>query len=205
MNARVQFPEPHEAIRQRKEVVRVYVAHSLDELMQVMSIRSVVYMGEQFCPYCEEFDGNDFNGATHLIARLGSEPIGVMRLRWFADFAKVERFAVLREYRGGEVAKALFDFAYALAARKGYRRVLGYIQARLAPFMQRVGGVHVRSGRPHFVFSDHEYIEVEKLLAPVPDAITADSDPMVLVRPEGDWDRPGVLDRSAIRPASNPH
>jgi len=128
-----------------------------------------------------------------------------MRLRWFADFAKVERFAVLREHRGGEVAKALFKTAYSLAARKGYRRVLGYIQARLAPFMRRVGGVHVRSGRPRFVFSDHEYIEVEKLLEPVPDAITVDSDPMMMVRPEGDWDRPGVLDRSRVRPATNPH
>ena len=42
-------------------------------------------------------------------------------------------------------------------------------------------------------------------LAPAPDALTIDSDPMMILRPEGAWDRPGILDRSAARPASNPH
>ena len=32
-------------------------------------------------------DGNDLAGATHLIARIGSQPVGVIRLRWFCDFA----------------------------------------------------------------------------------------------------------------------
>jgi hypothetical protein len=27
----------------------------------------------------------------------------------------------------------------------------------------------------------------------------------VLIRPEGDWDKPGVLDLSATRPPTNPH
>jgi predicted GNAT family N-acyltransferase len=185
--------------------VRVDVARTLDDLLQMAAIRAVVYMGEQACPFDEEFDGNDFNGATHLIARVGGEPVGVMRIRWFADFVKFERFAVLSKKRGGEVARALFDAAYALAERKGYRRVLGYIQARLLPFMKRVGGLRERTGRARFVFSDHEYIEVEKLLSPGDDAIGVDSDPMVMIRPEGAWDRPGVLDHSAYRPATNPH
>ena len=39
--------------------------------------------------------------------------------------------------------------------------------------------------------------------APPPDALTLESDPMVLLRPEGAWDEAGVLDRSADRPATN--
>jgi predicted GNAT family N-acyltransferase len=205
MTAKVTFPEPLARVCVPKEAVSVSVANSLDELMQVVSIRSLVYMGEQFCPYAEEFDGNDFNGATHLVARIGLEPVGVVRLRWFAGFAKLERFAILRDQRGGNVARALFQAAYELAARKGYQRVLGYIQARLAPFMRRVGGMVPRPGRSRFVFSDHEYIEVERVLDELPDAITIDTDPMVILRPEGAWDRPGVLDYSAARPATNPH
>jgi hypothetical protein len=34
-------------------------------------------------------------------------------------------------------------------------------------------------------------------LTPPADAIGLESDPFVLLRPEGDWDRPGVLDRFA--------
>lgn len=204
MNARVTFQEPISPIRLDPPLT-ITIARSLDDFVQMTAVRAMVYMGEQQCPFDEEFDGNDFNGATHLIARVGSQPVGVMRLRWFAEFAKIERFAVIKDHRGGETARALFQAGYDLAARKGYRRVLGYIQARLAPFMRRVGGVRERHGRPRFVFSDHEYVEVERILPPRADALTIDADPLVLLRPEGDWDRPGVLDHSAARPASNPH
>jgi len=204
MNARVVLREPIEPIVIGDEI-DVTVARTLDDLLQMAAIRAVVYMGEQQCPFAEEFDGNDFNGATHLIAREHGEPLGVMRVRWFADFAKIERFAVLSGRRGGPAARALFKTAYEVAAQKGYRVVLGYIQARLAPFMKRVGGVTVRPGRPRFVFSDHEYVEVERRLTLPPNALTIDSDPMVILRPEGQWDRPGVLDHSTHRPPTNPH
>ncbi|TKW74593.1 MAG: GNAT family N-acetyltransferase, partial [Bradyrhizobium icense] len=41
-------------------------------------------------------------------------------------------------------------------------------------------------------------------IEPGPDAITIGSDPYLIIRPEGDWDRPGVLDRSAEREATSP-
>jgi hypothetical protein len=48
-----------------------------------------------------------------------------------------------------------------------------------------------------FSFSNLEFIEGDVDLAADSDALTSRSDPYVLVRPEGQWDRPGVLDRSA--------
>lgn len=39
---------------------------------------------------------------------------------------------------------------------------------------------------------------------PPHDALTLDTDPYELLRPEGAWNEPGVLDRSAARTASNP-
>jgi hypothetical protein len=103
------------------------------------------------------------------------------------------------------VPRALLDAAFDLAARKGYRRVMGHTQRRLAPVLMRYGGVQVRKDRPGFVFSDHEYVETIRELNPPDDAVNIDSDPMVLLRPEGVWDRPGVLDHSQERPATNPH
>jgi predicted GNAT family N-acyltransferase len=205
MNARVELPEPHQPTAMPKAAVGVSVAHTLDDLMQAMAIRSVVYMGEQVCPYDEEFDGNDLAGATHLIARIGRQPVGVIRLRWFCDFAKLERLTVLPSCRGGAVPRALLDAAFKLAAQKGYRRIMGHTQVRLAPVLKRLGNVDVRPGRAPFTFSDHEYVETIKHLTPPHDAVSIDSDPMVLLRPEGAWDRPGVLDRSTDRPATNPH
>ncbi|MBS0384333.1 MAG: GNAT family N-acetyltransferase [Proteobacteria bacterium] len=183
----------------RNERVDVAVARSIAEIMEAFAIRTLVYMGEQNCPYDEEYDGNDFAAATHLIARVGREPVGVMRLRWFADFCKVERVAVRREHRGGEVAQAMIEAACEIAGRKGYRTILGHIQSHLLPFWRRYGGVSVRSGRPRFFFSDHEYVEVVRTLAPHANALTLDTPAMVLLRPEGAWDEPGVLDRSNER------
>ena len=51
--------------------------------------------------------------------------------------------------------------------------------------------------------SDHDYVEMIVEGVPPPDALTLDSDPLVLLRPEGAWDEAGVLDTSAARPASN--
>jgi predicted GNAT family N-acyltransferase len=205
MTAKIALTEPYEPVPLPKEAISVGVAHTLDDLMQAMAIRSVVYMGEQLCPYDEEFDGNDLAGATHLIARIGRQPVGVLRLRWFCDFAKLERLTVLPSCRGGAVPRALLDAAFELAAKKGYRKIMGHTQVRLAPVLKRLGNVQVRSDRPRFTFSDHEYVETIRELTPPDDAVTIDSDPLVMLRPEGAWDRPGVLDHSAGRPATNPH
>lgn len=183
--------------------VVVDVARDLNGLMEVLALRAVVYMGEQLCPFEEEFDGNDLTAASHLTARIDGALVGTLRLRWFADFVKVERVAVRADQRGGEVVRCLFGAGIELARRRGYRRALGYIQVRLAPFWGRLG-FYPRSGRPGFSFSDHAYVEVEGVIEPHPAALSIDSDPFVLMRPDGLWDMEGVLDRSAARPATNP-
>jgi len=180
----------------------VVVARTLDDLMRVTVVRSLVYMGAQACPFEEEFDGNDFAGATHLVLLKHGEPVGVVRMRWFADFAKLERLAIRAEFRGGCGLMLLSKAAFSLAERKGYHRLMGHAQARLVPYWTRYFHGRVRPGRRPFSFSDYEYVEMEFDLQPPPDAITIDSDPLVLLRPEGEWDRPGVLDRSAARSAS---
>ena len=180
----------------------VSVAHTLNDLMHVVAVRTLVYMGEQSCPFDEEYDGNDFAGSTHLILRRDGEPIGVVRLRWFAGFAKLERLAIRQEHRGGPGLLMLAREAFELSARKGYSRLMGHAQDRVIPFWRRYFKGRVRENRPRFFFSEHGYTELEFDLTPAPDAISIDSDPLVLIRPEGEWDRPGVLDRSAAMRAA---
>jgi len=203
MNAPVRSITPARPVFDSNSL-EVSVAATLNDLMQVIALRAIVYMAEQVCPFDEEYDGNDFAGATHLIVRRCGEPVGVLRLRWFADFAKIERVAIRREERGRKVIVALVRAACELAQRKGYKLIIGHVQERLVPFWNRQFGFYQREGRARFVFSDHEYVEMQGDLRPPPNALGLDSDPFTLLRPEGDWDRPGVLDRSAARPATNP-
>ena len=41
-------------------------------------------------------------------------------------------------------------------------------------------------------------------LAPLPNAITVENGAYVILRPEGDWDQPGILEISATRPVREP-
>ena len=169
------------------------IARTMEDLARVIAIRSIVYMGEQKCPYMEEFDGNDFT-ATHVILFCDSEPIGTLRLRWFADWVKLERVCVRSEFRSRAAFRAMIDAALDFSARKGYRRLIGYIQSRLYPLWTRSYKCRRRIGRTEIRFSDYDYMEVEYDIPIHPNVLTPDSSPFILLRPEGAWDEPGVLD-----------
>lgn len=182
--------------------ITITIARTVEDMMRVAAIRGAVYIGEQECPYEEEFDGNDFS-ATHLIAYVGDEPIGCARIRCFADFVKFERVAVRKEYRHSRAAIILTTAGLDFARAKGYRHAYGHSQARLVNFWRRWGFAPV-AGKPTFVFSDFEYIEISAELEPDPQAITMGSDPYHIIRPEGRWHKPGILETSTSRPATSP-
>jgi predicted GNAT family N-acyltransferase len=179
------------------------MASNPDHLAKIFALRAAVFMSEQNCPYEEEFDGNDFC-ATHILGLVDGHPAATLRLRYFADFAKMERLAVLPKYRRTLIPKIVVNKGIDIIRRKGYRTLYGHAQKRLLKFWGRFGLKPLQKNFP-LVFSDHEYVEMFAELEPHQEAITMMSDPYVIVRPEGEWDEPGVLDESAARPATNPH
>jgi predicted GNAT family N-acyltransferase len=180
----------------------VTIARTFEDLMRVASLRSAVYIGEQECPYEEEFDGNDL-AATHLIGYVGKEPAGCLRIRYFADFAKVERLAVRKEFRNTRLSFQLVRAGIQLCQMKGYRRLYGHSQKRLVNFWSRFGFRPIE-GAKEFVFSDFDYVEIVAEIERDPDAITIGADPYVMIRPEGRWHVPGVLERSSSREVTRP-
>ena len=182
--------------RNRRKV-RVEVARTMEDLTRAIAIRGAVYMGEQRCPYNEEFDGNDFS-ATHLIGYLGNEPAGCLRIRYFADFAKIERLAVRDETRRSGVASKIVEAAVDLCRMKGYQKIYAHSQKRLLNFWKE-RGFRAAEGARDFVFSDFNYIEMRLETERHPQSITIDTDPYVVIRPEGCWHTPGVLEFSRAR------
>jgi len=183
-----------------KQEIGITVARTFDDLMKVAAVRNAVYVGEQECPFDEEYDGNDLS-ATHLLAYIGDEPVGCLRLRFFADFAKFERMAIRKEFRKSRAAIQLARAGFKFCQKKGYTRVYGHIQERLVPFWSRFGFRPMENGRK-FSFSDFEYIEIVAEIDRDPNAVTIGNDPYLLIRPEGRWHVPGVLEDSATRPAA---
>lgn len=185
-----------------RPVVTIKLASTSDELMQCFALRSAVYIGEQHCPYAEEFDGNDYT-ASHLILYVDGEPASCMRLRWFGTFVKFERAVILKRYRSMGLFVPFTQWAMEFARKKGYSRVYLHSQHRLWPIMERQGFRKV--SEEIFNFSDHEYGAYYIDLKLDADAPTIQADPLVLNRPEDHLDTPGILERSAERGASNPH
>jgi len=186
----------------KSKLYGIQVARTLNDMMKVVAIRSAVFMSEQTCPYPEEFDGNDFC-ATHLIGYVDDEPAACLRVRFFASFAKIERLAVRHEFRNTRLS---FDMVWAgieLCRKKGYTTIYGHAQDRLVKFWRRFGAKPM-GGNRKLEFSDYSYTEMLLEVEPHPDPLTVDSDPYELIRPEGEWDEPGVLEASVRRPVTSP-
>lgn len=178
-----------------KKVITTKVARTFEDICQVFSVRSATYIAEQYCYYSEEFDGNDFC-ATHFLGSIDGDPAGCIRIRFFSTFAKIERLAVRAEYRKSRLAFVLARQAINHCRKKGYTKIYGHARLDLVRFW-KMFGFHQCSDRPEFSFANIKYAELELNCPALDDAISLSDDPMVLIRPEGDWDRPGPLDRSA--------
>ena len=195
-------PLPREFQRSSSKAITIRIARDPNDLMTVFAIRSAVYLAEQDCPMEEEFDGNDLV-AAHFIGFVGREPVACLRVRFFGDFAKVERLAVRHQFRKSRVAFKLVQASVEYVKRKGFRKIYGQAQDRLVDFWAHFGAKPLPAKR-EITFSDFSYTEMLLEFEPSPDAITLESDPYVIIRPEGEWDEPGVLDRSAGREVTSP-
>src|SRR3984893_505999 len=202
-NERPARDEPAESAASRSNSVSIRVASSMNDLMQVVAIRAAAFLAEQNCPYAEEFEGNDFC-ALHLIGAVNDEPAACLRVRFFADFAKLERLAGRRGVCRSPLAFEIVHAAIKLSRRKGYTRLYGHAQDRLVPFWSRFGGQAMKGRRP-LKFSDSSYTEMMMVTERDPEALSLASDPHVLIGPEGSWDEPGPLERSAARPVTSPN
>ncbi|MDP9055775.1 MAG: GNAT family N-acetyltransferase [Pseudomonadota bacterium] len=169
----------------------VRVARNFDDMAKIISIRTSTYMTEQFCTFIEEFDGNDFS-ATHLIGEVNGEPAGCVRIRFFGEFAKLERLAVRPEFRRSRLMWRIVKAAFDHCGRKGFAKLYAHAREDLVPAWERFGARLME--REPFYFSDVRFREMELDLPQHPRAIRFGADPMLLIRPEGEWDALGPLD-----------
>ena len=87
--------------------------------------------------------------------------------------------------------------------RKGFRRIYGTAREGLEGFWARFGGIPIKD-RTTVTVSGFNYIEMLVDLEPLPNAVTIDSGGYMILRPEGAWDQPGILEFSATRPVRDP-
>ena len=114
------------------------VVSTNDEMQMVVAIRASVFLGKPGWTYEHTFDANDFT-ATHIIGFINGEPSGTVRVRWFADFARIERIAIREEHRSLALLNKLATTALRVCRRKGYSLVGGLTYPGLIGFWGRHG------------------------------------------------------------------
>src|ERR1700710_320351 len=124
---------PPPATNPNPRTISIRIARDPNDLMLVTAIRAAVYLAEQDCPLEEEFDGNDMV-AAHFIGFIGKEPAACLRVRFFGEFAKVERLAVGHQFRRSRVSFKLVQASFDYIKRKGFKKVYGHAQDRLINF-----------------------------------------------------------------------
>ena len=132
--------------------VEVRQVDSQEMFAMAMAVRAATFLAEEDITYQDEFGGNDFTG-THLLAFVNGDPAGVIRLRWFAQFALMERIGVRKRYRCYRVFAALARAALRLVRQKGYGFAVGRARGDTTKLWERFHAVpsgpviHMHRGR----------------------------------------------------------
>jgi len=120
------------------EPVITRTAMKMEDSLQAFAVRAACFIGELDVPYTEEFDGHDF-GATHIVAYLGEEPVGTVRMRWFQSFAMPERLCVIQRFRGHEVGRLLIERCRTLAESRGCNMLYVHVLPRDKVYWEKQG------------------------------------------------------------------
>ena len=168
----------------------VTLARTMEDLHKVIAIRSSAYFSDPEHTFAKHFEGNDLS-SSHMVGYIGDEPVGTLRIRYFADFVRIERIAVRPTHRKSRIAFKLVQAAFSFCRDKGYRKLSGVAREEMVPFWSMFGGRLTLSKEPVFIYGlPHMEMNIE--YPALETAITQDTDTMTILRQEGHWHEPGA-------------
>lgn len=170
-------------------LIRAEIVTTPEQLLHAYAIRAICFMEEHGVAARQTYDGNDYQ-ATHIIVYAGDEPVGTARIRWFKDFAKMERTSFRKAWRDPRTIKKCAEFIFEHISRKGYDRVITHAKPKYARLWRAMLGFRSAPGKEPLIFDGHDepYLELIKDLTPPDNAISSDTDVATLFRVEGFWD-----------------
>lgn len=131
------------------------VVKNLDDLIKAFIVRGMVFIEEQGVPYKIERDKYDYS-AIHILGEENGEPFAAGRIRALGEYAKLERLAIRKSYRGKNLGHKLTEFMISVAKEHGFKKFKVHAQAYLSGFYQKhgfdiVGEMFKEAGIDHYV------------------------------------------------------
>ena len=116
-----------------KTNVVIDLVRDIDDLNEAFQLRRQAFVKGKNVPEYMEFDGNDFT-SSHLLLRVDGKAAGTLRIRYFKDFAKMERLCIASDFRGLGLPRYLLDYTEDYLAHKGYTYFFSYILKELKTY-----------------------------------------------------------------------
>ena len=131
------------------------VVTNLEDLIKVIVVRGIVFVEEQGVPYEIEHDAYDLS-ATHILGEMDGEPFAAGRIRALGEYAKLERVAIRKSYRGKNLGHKLTDFMISVAKEQGFQKFKVHAQSYLTDFYRKhgfeiVGEMFKEAGIDHYL------------------------------------------------------
>jgi predicted GNAT family N-acyltransferase len=112
-----------------------YTTYSAD----IKGVRRSVFHIEQGVDPSLDLDGKD-ETADHILAYVENQPVGTVRVRYLDhQTAKIERLAVLSDFRGQGIGKLLMEEALKIAAKKRINTVVIHAQDYVKSLYLKLG------------------------------------------------------------------
>ena len=105
---------------------------------QGLELRRQVFMGEQGVSLEDEFDGRD-QDAAHMVSIQNNQVVGVLRILWLPEHAKIGRFAVSKLQREQGIGSRLFQSALLYIQRQDIEKVMLEAQLDRVGFYENFG------------------------------------------------------------------
>ncbi|WP_020006167.1 GNAT family N-acetyltransferase [Salinicoccus albus] len=119
--------------------MEIIEAESKQQYQQCLEVRKRVFVEEQNVPISREIDEHE-DIATHLLLLDSETPIGTVRYRPLnKELIKVERMAVLPEYRGRSLGQDLMTRVHDHAKLFGFTHSRLGAQVHAVAFYERLG------------------------------------------------------------------
>jgi predicted GNAT family N-acyltransferase len=133
-----------------------------DIYLDAVRIRHQVFMVEQGVPPEREIDKDEANSVHFVLYSDNKEPMATVRLLPLENGKmKLQRMAVLKEYRRQSLGQKIVEEAENFARRHGYNTILLGAQLPAVPFYEKMG---YKAYGDVFIDADMEHLNMEKRL-----------------------------------------
>ncbi len=135
--------------------VRCFPVVTPEDMKLCFLIRTEVFVGEQQVPAELEIDGQD-EAARHFAAKADGEMVATCRVRFLGSAAKIERVAVLKDYRNKGIGRVLMRYIMNELRKNGQIHLFKLSsQSHAVPFYEKLGfktrgGEYMDAGIPHY-------------------------------------------------------